>query len=109
MLADPSRWNRYYEGDDHEQRIARRFSYSDRLRYYLPAPEIEAAVDRLLANLTAAGIPEPLISQYLPDQYARLRRGQVTADPRELLLDRVRDALRPYSAACRTEPNGVDR
>ncbi|WP_375406931.1 D-tagatose-bisphosphate aldolase, class II, non-catalytic subunit [uncultured Amnibacterium sp.] len=102
MLADPDRWNRYYEGDEREQRIARRFSYSDRLRYFLPAPAIEAAVDRLLTNLGATGIPEPLISQYLPLQYARLRRGDVTADPRELLLDRVRDALRPYSAACRT-------
>ena len=38
MLADPGRWERYYEGDADEQRIARRFSYSDRMRYYLPAP-----------------------------------------------------------------------
>jgi D-tagatose-1,6-bisphosphate aldolase subunit GatZ/KbaZ len=109
MLADPGTWIRYYEGTSDEQRIARRFSYSDRLRYSLPAPAIEAAVDRLLANLSAAGIPEPLVSQYLPDQYARLRRGLVSADPRELLLDRVRDALRPYSAACRTHSIGADR
>ncbi|WP_375387533.1 D-tagatose-bisphosphate aldolase, class II, non-catalytic subunit [uncultured Amnibacterium sp.] len=101
MLAEPATWRRYYEGTEDEQRIARRFSYSDRLRYSLPDPEIEAAVAALLANLTAAGIPEPLISQYLPEQYGRLRRGALTADPRELLLDRVRDALRPYSAACR--------
>jgi D-tagatose-1,6-bisphosphate aldolase subunit GatZ/KbaZ len=107
MLAEPERWERYYEGTEDEQRIARRFSYSDRMRYSLPSPDIDAAIERLLANLTAAGIPEPLVSQYLPDQYARLRRGLVTADPRELLLDRVRDALRPYSAACRA--NGADR
>jgi D-tagatose-1,6-bisphosphate aldolase subunit GatZ/KbaZ len=109
MLADPDRWNRYYEGTPDEQRIARRFSYSDRLRYSLPSPAIEAAVERLLTNLGASGVPEPLISQYLPDQYARVRRGLLTADPRELLLDRVRDALRPYSAACRPEPIGADR
>jgi D-tagatose-1,6-bisphosphate aldolase subunit GatZ/KbaZ len=99
MLADPGRWERYYDGEPDEQRIARRFSYSDRMRYYLPDPSIVAAQDRLLANLTRTGIPDPLISQYLPEQYLRVRRGELAADPRELLLDRVRDALRPYAAA----------
>ncbi|MFD1723049.1 D-tagatose-bisphosphate aldolase, class II, non-catalytic subunit [Amnibacterium endophyticum] len=107
MLDDPSRWERYYEGTPDEQRIARRFSYSDRMRYSLPEPRIEAAVDRLLANLARAGVPEPLISQYLPAQYARVRRGLLTADPRALLLDRVRDALRPYSAATRPDTDST--
>jgi D-tagatose-1,6-bisphosphate aldolase subunit GatZ/KbaZ len=110
MLADPSRWARYYEGTPDEQRIARRFSYSDRMRYSLPDERIEAAVARLLANLDAAGIPEPLLSQYLPAQYARVRRGLLAASPRALLLDRVQDALRPYSAAAAAPgPNGADR
>ena len=109
MLADPGSWDRYYTGSADEQRIARRFSYSDRLRYSLPAPAIAAAVDLLLANLTSSGIPEPLISQYLPVQYARVRRGRVSTEPRELLLDRVRDALRPYAAACRAATIGADR
>jgi D-tagatose-1,6-bisphosphate aldolase subunit GatZ/KbaZ len=99
MLGDPGRWERYYEGDADEQRIARRFSYSDRMRYYLPDPRIVAAVDRLLGNLDSTGVPEPLISQYLPEQYLRVRRGELRADARELLIDRVRDALRPYSSA----------
>jgi D-tagatose-1,6-bisphosphate aldolase subunit GatZ/KbaZ len=99
MLADPGRWERYYEGNADEQRIARRFSYSDRMRYYLPDPAIVAAVDRLLGNLARTGVPEPLISQYLPEQYLRVRRGELGADPRELLIDRIRDALRPYSVA----------
>lgn len=99
MLASPGRWERYYSGAAPEQRIARRFSYSDRMRYYLPDPAVEEAVRHLLANLDRTGIPEPLISQYLPDQYGRVRRGRLDRTPRELLLDRVRDALRPYSAA----------
>lgn len=108
MLAEPARWERYYEGDADEQRIARRFSYSDRMRYFLPDPVIDAAIRLLLDNLSG-GIPEPLISQYLPLQYARVRRGLVAADPRELLLDHVRDALRPYATACRSSvlPNGA--
>jgi D-tagatose-1,6-bisphosphate aldolase subunit GatZ/KbaZ len=102
MLAEPATWERYYEGDAAEQRLARRFSFSDRMRYSLPDPAIEAARRRLFANLERTGIPEPLLSQYLPAQYARVRRGRLTADPLALALDRVRDALRPYASACAT-------
>jgi D-tagatose-1,6-bisphosphate aldolase subunit GatZ/KbaZ len=104
MLAEPARWERYYEGDADEQRIARRFSYSDRMRYSLPDPAIEAARQRLFANLERTGIPEPLLSQYLPEQYGRVRRGRLAATPFDLALDRVRDALRPYATAGGSAP-----
>lgn len=107
MLAEPGPWQRYYDGDPDERRLARRFSYSDRSRYYLLNPAVVAAQGRLLENLVRTGIPEPLLSQYLPAQYERVRRGELAAEPRDLVIDKVRDALRPYSAACRTRPNGV--
>ena len=111
MLAAPDPWQRYYVGTADEQRIARRFSYSDRMRYVLPDPLVVAAIDLLLANLDGSGIPETLVSQYLPVQYGRIRSGLLDPAPRELLLDRVRDALRPYSAATRAAdlPTGVAR
>jgi D-tagatose-1,6-bisphosphate aldolase subunit GatZ/KbaZ len=107
MLAHPGQWERYYEGTPREQQVARRYSYSDRLRYYWPDPEIAAAADLLLTNLERTGIPLPLISQVLPNQYARVRQGTLAPEPRELVIDKVRDALRPYAAACRPRPNGV--
>jgi D-tagatose-1,6-bisphosphate aldolase subunit GatZ/KbaZ len=100
MLADPSQWEGYYPGDADEQRIARRYSYSDRLRYYWPDPEVHSAQDRLLANLGAVELPLPMISQYLPDQYTRIRRGELAADPQALVIDHVRDVLRAYARAC---------
>lgn len=111
MLAAPDPWQRYYVGTADEQRIARRFSYSDRMRYVLPDPLVAAAIDLLLANLDGSGIPEALVSQYLPVQYGRIRSGLLDPAPRELLLDRVRDALRPYSAATSAAdlPTGVAR
>ncbi|KQT71934.1 D-tagatose-bisphosphate aldolase, class II, non-catalytic subunit [Microbacterium sp. Leaf436] len=105
MAADPKWWANYYEGDPHEQRMARGFSYSDRLRYYWPNPIINAAVTTLIKNLRSAGIPEPLLSQYLPAQYLRVRAGHLTADPEELVIDKVRDVLRDYAAAC--TPTGI--
>jgi D-tagatose-1,6-bisphosphate aldolase subunit GatZ/KbaZ len=103
MVADPGRWDSYYVGDEDTQRIQRRYSFSDRLRYYLPDAEIAAAQEQLLDNLTAVDIPLPLISQYLPLQYDRVMRGTLTRDPRALAMDRVKDALRPYSSACNPE------
>jgi D-tagatose-1,6-bisphosphate aldolase subunit GatZ/KbaZ len=101
MTANPGWWQAYYEGDPRQVRLARRYSYSDRMRYYWPDPVIAAAVAQLVANLDAAGIPLPLLSQHLPDQYHRARRGELPIDARSIVVDRIRDALRPYSQACR--------
>ncbi|WP_062009093.1 D-tagatose-bisphosphate aldolase, class II, non-catalytic subunit [Streptomyces hygroscopicus] len=103
MLAEPAMWEDYYPGSAAEQRLARRYSYSDRLRYYWPDPEIEAAQARLLHNLTALHIPLPLLSAHLPHQYARVRRGELAARPRDLAVDHVRDVLRDYDRA--SHPN----
>ncbi|GIF63940.1 tagatose-6-phosphate kinase [Asanoa ishikariensis] len=99
MRAEPGQWAKYYTGDADEQRLARRFSYSDRMRYYWPDPEIQAAEQQLLANLSGRTIPLPLLSQYLPDQYQRVRAGVLAAHPVDLVLDRVRDVLRGYRQA----------
>ncbi|WP_329459072.1 D-tagatose-bisphosphate aldolase, class II, non-catalytic subunit [Streptomyces sp. NBC_01497] len=103
MLAEPAMWEGYYPGSADEQRLARRYSFSDRLRYYWPDAEIAAAQTRLLDNLAALEIPLPLLSAHLPNQYARVRRGEIAAGPRDLAVDHVRDVLRDYGQAC--DPN----
>ena len=100
MLAEPRWWQGYYEGDAQAQRLARRYSYSDRMRYYWPDRQVQQAQSRLLANLAAVDIPLPLLSQYLPDQYPRVRRGELAPEPTALVVDRVRDVLRTYTQAC---------
>ena len=84
------------------QRTARRYSYSDRLRYYWADDEVDAARRTLLANLDRIGIPLPLISQFLPDQYDRIRAGELEPVAQSLVIDRIRDAMRPYARACLT-------
>jgi D-tagatose-1,6-bisphosphate aldolase subunit GatZ/KbaZ len=100
MLAEPAQWEGYYPGNADAQRLARRYSYSDRLRYYWPDQEVHSAQERLLANLAAVEIPLPLISAHLPGQYARIRRGELYAAPQALVIDHVRDVLRAYASAC---------
>ena len=100
MLEEPRWWHGYYEGDGRAQRLARRYSYSDRVRYYWPDPQISAAQSRLLANLGEVEIPLPVLSQYLPHQYDRVRHGELAMDPTALVIDRIRDVLRTYARAC---------
>ena len=107
MIAEPSAWQGYYPGNAQQQRIARRYSYSDRLRYYWPDPAVHSAQDRLLANLSGLEVPLPLISAHLPDQYARIRRGELAAHPRALVIDHVRDVLRAYGRACDPRDEGA--
>ena len=100
MLAEPTQWNRYYTGTEVEQRLHRRYSYSDRSRYYWPDPAVREAQERLLGNLSAVSMPLPLISQHLPNQYQRVRDGLLNAQPEPLVLDHVKDVLRTYAGAC---------
>lgn len=96
MLRSPGSWAQHYRGTPDELRVKRRFSYSDRCRYYLPAPPVRAAVERLFGNLSATRVPLALVSQYLPRQYDRLRDGALAADPRALARDRVGDCVDQY-------------
>ena len=101
MLARPKHWRSHYKGTADEERLWRHYSYSDRIRYYWPEGEADAAVGFLLSVLGDRPVPETLVSQYLPRSYRRVVGGALVSTPRALLLDAVRDVLRRYGRACR--------
>lgn len=101
MLAEPGNWQRFYHGSADEQRVLRRYSLSDRIRYYWPDPAIEAAAQRLFANLAeACPIPLGLLSQCLPRQFEAVRNGSLANEPVALAKAAVRFAIAPYATAC---------
>jgi D-tagatose-bisphosphate aldolase class II non-catalytic subunit len=100
MLKEPGNWRKYYDGGPDELRLQRHFSFSDRIRYYWPHPEAQAAVDRLFAKLGDRLIPEPLISQYLGGLYPEVLDGSISARPKELALGAILQVLRRYDHAC---------
>lgn len=99
MLAEPKNWSKYYHGDRNELRLQRHFSYSDRIRYYWPHADAEAAVDRLMGRLADRTIPETLIGQYLGSLYPAAAAGRIQATPRNLLLGSVRSVIETYGIA----------
>jgi D-tagatose-1,6-bisphosphate aldolase subunit GatZ/KbaZ len=54
----------------------------------------------LLANLSAVQIPLPLISQFMPEQYQAIRLGHLTADPKQLVLNKIMQVTAVYADAC---------
>jgi len=101
MLRRPAHWEGYYHGDERERRFARQWSYSDRIRYYWPQPEAEAALSRLLSNLEQRPAPLSLIGQFLPAQYHAVRRGLLSPAPRDLIRHKILEVLDLYARACR--------
>lgn len=100
MLDHPEHWEKYYTGGPEQQRFARKYSFSDRSRYYWTDPAIQEALNKLLMNLSQQSIPLTLLSQYLPVQYHRVREGQVANNPQALILDKITAVLSDYGYAC---------
>jgi D-tagatose 6-phosphate 4-epimerase len=103
MMREQGNWREYYQGSSDELRLQRHFSFSDRIRYYWPHPEAQAAVHRLLADLGDRPVPGPLISQYLGGLYPEVLDGSLSARPRELVLGAALQVLRRYDHACSLE------
>jgi D-tagatose-1,6-bisphosphate aldolase subunit GatZ/KbaZ len=100
MRARPEHWAPYYRGDAAAQRLARQFSYSDRIRYYWLQPAVAAAVERLFGNLARRAPPETLVAQWLPEVYAARRAGALTDAPDAWVRHRIREVLSRYARAC---------
>jgi len=100
MLESPTNWQRFYPVPPSKGTLYRRYSYSDRIRYYWNQPRIQSAVNLLLDNLTSEGIPSPLISQFLPEQYKAIRADELTATPKELVKAKVKQVTEAYAYAC---------
>jgi len=100
MLENPVHWKSYYYGDESELRIARKYSYSDRARYYWPQAGVASALERLLHNLSAHPAPHSLLSQYLPRQADAVRTGNIRNQPSELIRHKILEVLDQYATAC---------
>ena len=100
MLANPKNWQKHYHGTEAEIAFARKYSYSDRARYYIGEPQVQAAIDKLLANLEEVEIPMSILHQYLPKQYDRIVAGKLENKPVELIKDGVALYMEDYEYAC---------
>lgn len=100
MRAQPEHWDAYYTGSEAERAFARKYSLSDRSRYYWTDPQIEASVRNLFDNLLRRPPPLALLSQFMPEQHRAVREGRLANDPRALARHRIAQALSQCARAC---------
>jgi D-tagatose-1,6-bisphosphate aldolase subunit GatZ/KbaZ len=92
MLEQPGHWKPYYPGTEQEQAFKRKYSLSDRARYYWSQPQVQAAVGALMKNLGGQALPYSLASQFL---------GETGLTGEQAINRRIQKVLDDYVAACK--------
>ena len=105
MRQEPRYWKSYYT-DPVRQTLDLQYSLSDRIRYYWTNPVVQMACTALLDSLGQGPLPLTLLSQYLPQQFAAVRAGELANEPAALLRNGVAQVLRHYDRACHPERAG---
>ncbi len=106
MVKHPEHWQHHYRGNPVEVALAMKYSLSDRIRYYWPRPEIEAALKQLIRNLDNLTVPLTLLSQYMPEQYAAVRNGEIRPRTVELIHNKIQEVLGIYATATNQKRTG---
>lgn len=91
MIKQPAHWKKYYRGTEEELTFKRKYSLSDRARYYWSQPEVQGAFERMMKNLGAKPLPYALLSQFVGET------GLTATQVIQMKVDRV---LEDYLNAC---------
>lgn len=91
MMQHPEHWKKYYRGDEAAQAFRRRYSLSDRARYYWARPEVQNALERLMKNLGGRTLPYALLSQFV---------GEANLSAAQVIERKISKILEDYEMAC---------
>jgi D-tagatose-1,6-bisphosphate aldolase subunit GatZ/KbaZ len=91
MLQQPEHWSKYYNGNESEQAFKRKYSLSDRIRYYWVQPEVRHALKRLMHNLGDNVLPDSLLKEFAATT-------DLTAA--QLIHQKIDMVLQDYLSAC---------
>ncbi|MCF0149574.1 MAG: class II D-tagatose-bisphosphate aldolase, non-catalytic subunit [Clostridium sp.] len=96
MIKNPKDWINHYSGTGEKIKLERKYSLSDRARYYMPKDDVNFALEKLMNNLEEREIPITIISQFMHEQYKKIRSGSLKPIAKELLKDRIGEYLDDY-------------
>ena len=96
LMADEKYWKNYYHGSDQDKAYARKYSLSDRCRYYLDNETIKGAIERLITNINASELPFGLLSQFFPVQKERILTSENKVTAQVLIKEHIKDVIKTY-------------
>ena len=91
MVKHPEHWKKYYHGDEAEQAFKRKYSLSDRARYYWVQPDVQRALKQLMKNLGGNTLPYSLLSQFV---------GETGLNAEQVIEWKINKELMDYLVAC---------
>jgi D-tagatose-1,6-bisphosphate aldolase subunit GatZ/KbaZ len=100
MVQYPEYWSGYYHGTPEEKAFKRKFSLSDRIRYYWSQPKVECAFRKLMMNLSNQELPLTLMSQYAPSELNILQEKDLPFTPDNIISTKITHVLDRYWQAC---------
>lgn len=99
MIKNPENWKQHYYGNEKEVAFARKYSFSDRSRYYMGNRDVADAMDLLFKNLSDIEIPMNILHQYMPRQFEKVRDKKLRLEPKELAKDGIVAFMEEYEYA----------
>ena len=100
MSIHHDHWQDYYHGTIAEIAFKRRYSLSDRMRYYWNYPEVQCAYDQLVKNMRRIEIPFSIMSEVMPADKLRLFDPRRTYTFKNIIESYIFQVLSEYSTAC---------
>ena len=99
MIKNPKNWEKYYTGSELEVKLARKYSFSDRSRYYMAQSEINESIEKLFENIDSYNIPLGMIKQYLPNAYLMIRSENLSKNAENLVKSNIKYVINNYDCA----------
>ncbi len=103
MLANPKDWKKYYQGNELEKELQRKYSFSDRSRYYMANEEINIRIEQLFKNINSFDVPLGMIKQYFPNSYLKIRKSKIRKKSENLVKSNIKDVTDNYKYAMKND------
>jgi D-tagatose-1,6-bisphosphate aldolase subunit GatZ/KbaZ len=107
MVKHSQYWKRYYHGNEREVALKRKYSLSDRIRYYWSYPLVQEAFNKMLATLDNEVIPMALLKQFVPEIFMETKENWRSITPEQILLIKIKNVLSEYDQACNLESKRI--
>ena len=96
MIENPKYWQNYYCGNELEQKLSRKYSFSDRSRYYMSREDINLTISELFENIDSSDFPLGMVKQYFPSAFEKILNDNYPSDAKSLVKSNIIDEIAKY-------------
>ena len=98
MVKNPKDWEKYYQGNELEKELQRKYSFSDRSRYYMARQDINEHITQLFENIDSHYIPLGIMKQYFPKLFLEIK-SQPNSNAKNLVKLNIKNVIKDYDYA----------